>query len=124
MPVRLRITLLFTLMVFIILGIVCVFIFYFSQRSWSETMKTRLANRAITTARLLSTSGLFDRELVHRIDSLTTLTLKDKSVQAYNHSDKIIYNYSDKAGDTISVTPELLHKARLTSNGYYFDAWR
>ena len=120
MPVRLRITLLFTLMVFIVLGVVCVFIFYFSQQSWSETMKTRLANRAITTARLLSTSGLFDRELVHRIDSLTTLTLKDKSIQAYNHSGKIIYNYSDKAGDTISVTPELLHKARLTSNGFYF----
>ena len=67
MPVRLRITLLFTLMVFIILGIVCVFIFYFSQQSWSETMKARLANRAITTARLLSTSGLFDMKSVYCI---------------------------------------------------------
>src|SRR5688572_16871790 len=120
MPVRLRITLLFTLMVFIILGIVCIFISFFSHRSRSETIKTRLTNRSITTARLLSTSGLFDRELVQRIDSLTTLALKDKSVQAYNHSGKIIYNYSDKAGDTIPVTPDILNKARLTSNGYYF----
>jgi len=120
MPVRLRITLLFTAMVFIILGIVCVSIFYFSQQSRAETIKTRLANRSITTARLLSTSGLFDRELVKTIDSLTRLTLKDKSVQAYNQTDKRIYNYSDEAGDTISVTPEILQKARVTSNGYYF----
>jgi signal transduction histidine kinase len=107
-------------MVFIILGIVCVSIFYFSQQSRAETIKTRLANRSITTARLLSTSGLFDRELVKTIDSLTRLTLKDKSVQAYNQTDKRIYNYSDEAGDTIDVTPEILHKARATSSGYYF----
>ena len=120
MPVRLRITLLFTAMVFVILGIVCVFIFYFSQRSRAETIKTRLANRSITTARLLSTLGSFDRELVHSIDSLTRLSLKDKSVQAYNQTGKIIYSYSDEAGDTIPVTSGILHSAMLTSNGYYF----
>ena len=120
MPVRLRITLLFTLMVFIILGVVSVSIFYFSHRSRSNTIKTRLVNRAITTARLLSTSGLFDSELVQSIDSLTRLTLKDKSVQAYNQAGKIIYSYSDEAGDTISVTPQILQRARSISNGYYF----
>ncbi len=120
MPVKLRITLLFTLMVFIILGIVCVSIYYFSHRSRSDTIKRRLANRAITTARLLSTSDLFDKEEVQQIDSLTTLTLKDKSVQAYNFTGKEIYSYSDKAGDTIPVTPEILNKAKLSSRGYYF----
>ena len=120
MPVRLRITLLFTSMVFIILGIVCVSIFYFAQRSRSETIKTRLANRSITTARLLSTSGLFDSELVQSIDSLTRLSLKDKSVQAYDQTGKIIYSYSDETSDTIPVTREILQKAKTTSNGYYF----
>src|SRR5262245_9823354 len=120
MPVRLRITLLFTAMVFIILGIVCVSIFYFAQQSRSETIKTRLANRSITTARLLSTSGLFDKELVQSIDSLTRLTLKDKSVQAYNQTDQLIYSYSDEEGDTIPVSGEVLNKARSTSSGYYF----
>jgi len=120
MPVRLRITVLFTLMVFIILGIVCVFISYFSQRSRSEIIKSRLANRSITTARMLSTSGLFDSKLVQRIDSFTKLTLKDKSVQAYNQIGKIIYSYRDEGADTIPVTAEILNRARSTSNGYYF----
>jgi len=120
MPVRLLITVLFTLIVFIILGIVGVFIFYFSQRSRSETIKARLANRAITTARLLSKSEIFDKDEVQRIDSLTTIALKDKSVQAYNSSDKPVYHYSDKANDTIPVSPETLRKARHASNGYYF----
>ena len=88
MPVKLRITLLFTLMVFTILGIVCASIYYFSYKSRSEAIKTRLSNRAITTARLLSQSEIFDRELIQRIDSLTTLSLKDKSVEAFNYLKK------------------------------------
>jgi len=108
-------------MVFIILGIVCVSIYYFSYTSRLKAIKTRLSNRAITTARLLSKSELFDREVVQRIDSLTTLSLKDKSVQAYNYLNSKIYSYSDLPGDTIDVTADILNNARLRMNGYYFE---
>ena len=54
MPVRLRITLLFSLFAFIILGVVCSSIYYFSYQTRLNGIKTRLTNRAITTARLLS----------------------------------------------------------------------
>lgn len=121
MPVKLRITLLFTLMVFTILGIVCASIYYFSYKSRSEAIKTRLSNRAITTARLLSQSEIFDRELIQRINSLTTLSLKDKSVQAFNYLNKKIYNYSDIPGDTLFVTQDILNKARVKNHGYYFE---
>ena len=104
MPVRLRITILFTLMVFVVLGIVCSSIYYFTYKSRRDAIWVRLSNRAITTARLLSKSEIFDRQLIQRIDSLTTLALKNKSVQAYNDLDKRIYNYSDIPGDTVSLT--------------------
>jgi two-component system, OmpR family, sensor histidine kinase ArlS len=119
MPVRLRITLLFSLLVFIILAVVCASIYFFSSSSRTEAIKTRLTNRAITTARLLSQSGIFDRQMVERIDSLTTLSLQEKSVQAFNFLNQKIYNYSDVPGDTLQVTDEMLDDARVKQS-YYF----
>jgi signal transduction histidine kinase len=121
MPIRLRITFLFTLAVFIILGIVCVAIYYFSSTSRINTIKKRLANRAITTARLLTQSEIFDRELIRRIDSSTTLTLKNKSVQAYNSAGRRIYSYNDAAGDTLSISGEIKDEARENGTLYFTE---
>jgi sensor histidine kinase regulating citrate/malate metabolism len=91
MPVRFRITLIFSILVFIILSLVCSGIYYFSYQARINTIKTRLTNRAITTARLLSQREIFDRSLIQRIDSSTTIALKDKVVQAYDYQNRRIY---------------------------------
>ena len=119
MPVRLRITLLFSLLVFFILSLVCAGIYYFSYEGRIQTIKSRLTNRAITTARLLSQREIFDRDLVRRIDSSTTLSLKNKVVQTYNDQNRKVYNYSDVSGDTLRITPELLEKARAEGSFYF-----
>jgi len=121
MPVRLRITLLFSLFAFIILAIVCGGIYYFSYESRLNAFKTRLTNRAITTARLLNQRGIFDRQAVSRIDSLTAISLQKKTVQAYDYQNKEIYNYSDLPGDTLQVDKEILNNARVNQR-YYFLA--
>lgn len=120
MPVRLRIILLFTLMVFVILATVCTFIYYFSYKSRLESMKTRLSNRALTTARLLSKSGIFDANLVERIDSLTTISLKQKSVQAYDSRNRRVYDYSDNPSDSVVIDLNVLNMARARKDAYYF----
>ena len=119
MPVRLRITFVFALLVFIILSIVCSGIYYFSYTSRVDAIERRLSNRAITTARLLSQREIFDKALIQRIDSFTTIALKNKAVQGYDQQNRKIYNYSDIQGDTIAITHEILLKAR-TSGSYYF----
>ncbi|HUP11786.1 MAG TPA: HAMP domain-containing sensor histidine kinase, partial [Niastella sp.] len=53
-----------------------------------------------------------------RIDSLTTLSLINKTVQAYDDGNNRIYMYSDLAGDTIHVGKEIFDNAR--SNGQYY----
>ena len=83
MPVRTRIILLFSLLAFFILSIVCVSTYYSSYQNRINNIKKRLANRAVTTARLLSQREIFDEALIRRIDSSTTLTLTNKIVQAY-----------------------------------------
>jgi len=119
MPVRLRITLLFSLLAFIILSIVCSGIYYFSYRSRINTIKIRLTNRAITTARLLSQRETFDRELIRKIDSSTTISMKNKTVEAYNFRNRRIYAYSDIPGDTITVDESILNDARVRGD-YFF----
>lgn len=119
MPVRLRIMLLFSLFALIILGVVCGGIYYFSYQSRLNTIKNRLTNRAITTARLLSQQEIFDKEVVRRIDSLTTISLKNKTVQAYDYQNNRIYSYSDLPGDSIEIDKDVLDNARVNES-YFF----
>ncbi|MEO5683630.1 MAG: HAMP domain-containing sensor histidine kinase [Chitinophagaceae bacterium] len=119
MGVRLRITLLFASIVLIILLLVCGSVYFFSYKNRITNITTRLTNRAITTARLLSRSEYFDRGLVQRIDSATALSLLNKTIQAYDAADNCIYTYSDLTGDTLSVDTTILAKARNKGNSYF-----
>jgi signal transduction histidine kinase len=124
MPVRVRITLIFSLFVFIILSLVCSGIYYFSYQARINNIKTRLTNRAITTARLLSQREIFDRSLIQRIDSSTTLSFKNKIVQAVNYQDRTVYHYSDVPGDTIKADKEILDNARVKGSVYFTERER
>lgn len=119
MPVRVRITLVFFLLVFLILSIVCTSIYYFSATSRSNNIQRRLTNRAITTGRLLSQSEVFDRTLIARIDSSTTMSLKNKIVEAYDTNSQKVYFYSDVPGDQLNVDKDLLEKTRENGHVYF-----
>jgi two-component system, OmpR family, sensor histidine kinase ArlS len=119
MPVRLRITFLFTLLVFILLALVCGAVYYVSSNNRLNSVRTRLTNRAITTARLLSQSEVFDRDLVRRIDEATTVALKDKTVQAYDYRNQRVYRYSEQPSDTLHVGKEILDEARVSDKVYF-----
>ena len=124
MPVRVRITLIFSLLVFVILSIVCLGIYFFSYEARINNIKMRLTNRAITTGKLLSQREIFDRDLVRKIDSSTTLSFKNKSVQAYNYQNKRIYSYVEGPGDTLKITPKILDDARVKGSVYFTEGER
>ena len=119
MPVRLRITLLFTALGFLILSLVCVSVYYFSYTSRINSIQSRLTNRAITTARLLSQAEIFDKSLIQRIDSSTTITLKNKIVQAYDYQNHRIYNYRDRPADTLSISKQILDDSRVNTSVFF-----
>lgn len=113
MPVRLRITLIFSVLVAIILAMLCAGIYFFSYHARLSNIKKRLTNRAITTARLLSQHETFDRELVRRIDAATTLALNKKWVEAFNSMDDRIYRYADQPVDTLPISANDLATVRF-----------
>src|SRR5271170_2474916 len=116
MPVRSRITLLFTLLVVGILTLVCASVYYFSYTNRIKDIQTRLANRAITTGRLLGQGGIFDQALIRKIDASTSVAMKAKVVEAYDASDKRIYWYSDSISDTIRTDRQIIDRARHERN--------
>jgi len=119
MPVKLRITLLFCLIVFVILAMVCATVFYFSYTDRIQNIHTRLANRAITLARLLGQSQVFDQRLIRKIDSSTMLAIKDKTFQAYDYRNNKIYSYSDAPTDTLTVDNMILDDARVKGTIFF-----
>ncbi|HEX6914861.1 MAG TPA: HAMP domain-containing sensor histidine kinase [Chitinophagaceae bacterium] len=119
MPVRLRITLLFTAIAIVLLAFVCGTVYYISYTNRAASIETRLINRAITTARLLSISETFDREVLRKIDSLTASALKHKTVQAYDVTNSRIYFFSDSYADTIHAEAETLDLAREKGSRYF-----
>lgn len=118
MPVKLRITLLFGCIVLTILLLVCGSVYYFSYTERTRNMNTRLLNRAMTRARLLGQSDLFNQNLLRRIDSSTMLAMKDKTLQAYNYLGEKIYSYSDQPSDTITIDTTILDDARVRGQTY------
>lgn len=119
MPVRTRITLLFTLLVLVILTLVCTSVYYFSFTNRIKDMQIRLTNRVITTGRLLGQGGLSDRKLIRKIDSSTSAAMKDKVVEAYDIHNQQVYWYSDRAADSIPMSTSVLDRVRLKEKIYF-----
>ncbi len=121
MHVRIKITLLFTVIIFLLLSLLCGSIYYFSYNTRVENSKAQLTNWALTTSHKLDQPDLYDQIFMKKIDSVPILFIKNKTVQAYNYLNKRIYTYSDNAADTILVTNEVLDISRL-NNIIFFNA--
>jgi two-component system sensor histidine kinase ArlS len=119
MPIKVRITLFFTMIVFAILTIVCISIYTIAYTNREKNFKTRLTNRAVTTARLLSQTDVFNQALLQKIDSSTSAAMQDKTIQAYNYEGQRIYSYADHAADTIPVSSDILEEAKKKDFVYF-----
>jgi two-component system sensor histidine kinase ArlS len=120
MPVKIRITLLFTLLVVGILTLVCGSVYYFSYTNRIADIRTRLVNRAITTGRLLRRGGVFDQDLIRKIDESTSMAISDKVVEAYDTSGKKVYLFSDDAATPFSTDRSIIDRAKRATGEIYF----
>jgi signal transduction histidine kinase len=123
MAVRLRITLLFTAIMFLLLLLLCGFIYYFAYTRRLENIKAHLTNQALSTATMLNDSTIFNKKLMNKIDSGTITSMKNKTVQVYNYLNERIYSYSDSPNDTLRFSKTLINDAR-TKNTIFFSTDR
>ncbi len=118
MPVRIKITLLFSAIVFCILGLIYTSIYFFAANSRANYIQTRLTNMAITTGNFLSREETFSREIINKIDSLTTISFTRKTAQVYDQSNKKIYSFNDNDEDTLFFSPDEIIKTRTQKIKY------
>lgn len=119
MPVRLRISLLFTAFVFTILLIVGSVVYYISYRNRLNLVKTRLTNRANNIASFLNQSEVFNNQLIQKIDTSTAVSVRDKEMQVYDRDNRKVYAYSDRQNDTLVIDTAMLSLVR-TEGSYFF----
>lgn len=119
MPVRLRITLLFSLLVFIILSLFSTAIYLISRQSRIEAIQSRLLYRSKITAGLLSRQEVFDLDRIRQIDSISTLNLRQKVVQAYDYKNVPFYIYKEKVNENFDVPVNKLNDARINGMVYF-----
>ncbi|KAA9040521.1 HAMP domain-containing histidine kinase [Ginsengibacter hankyongi] len=119
MHVRIKITLLFTLIMSLLLALFCGFIYYFFYNSRLRNTNAHLSNYAMSTVNMLNEPEIFDQGLINKIDSITIIPLKHKAVQAYNNLNKKIYAYNDEQSDTLHVTGEILDKVRSNEISFF-----
>lgn len=118
MPVRLRIAMLFTLLVLTIFFIVGSVVYYITYRNRLEAVKTRLTIRANNIVSFLRQTEVFNNQLIQKIDTSTAASARDKEVQVYNEADRKVYAYSDRT-DTLAIGALLLNQARLKKWLYF-----
>lgn len=119
MSIRLRITLLFVSISFLILTIVCGTIYFFSCSARLDTMNTRLLNRAITMANLRSHKKVFNAADIRLINASTTLSFINKNIAVYNNSKEKVYAYSDNPKEIFHVGDNILEKAKKYGSHYF-----
>ncbi|MDR3716864.1 MAG: HAMP domain-containing sensor histidine kinase [Puia sp.] len=119
MPVKIRIAILFSLLVLGVLSLVCGSVYYFSYTNRIKDIHTRLENRAITTGKLLNQGGLFDEKLIKKIDASTTIAMKNKVIEAYDGQNRKIYWYSDDPFDSVAVDNTIIEAARKEGRFYF-----
>ncbi|MDX2045524.1 MAG: HAMP domain-containing sensor histidine kinase [Chitinophagaceae bacterium] len=119
MKIKYRITLLFTVLVVAILLLLCFSVYYISEYNRNRDFRSRLRNRALTTARLLTRISEIDKDLLRRIDESTLVSLEDKNIRVYDSLFRIIYSYSDDLNDTLNVSLQVLQKATTKGEQAY-----
>jgi signal transduction histidine kinase len=110
MKIGKRLTLQFCLIVASILICFSISIYYFSDYYQKNQFKSRLRDRAITTARLLIKVDEVDSKLLKLIDKNTNILPKEQ-VEILNNQFKRIYNSVDN--DSINLSKELFNKIIL-----------
>lgn len=119
MPVKFRITMFFTAIVFGILGIVCLSIYYFAYNNREHNFNVRLSNRITTTARLLNQDDIFSEDQIRRVDAATSVAMNNKAIQAYDYEGNLVYEYADNKTDTFSISKDIFEAAKKKNKVYF-----
>ncbi len=112
MSVRLKITLLFSTIVFLLMAFAFAAIYTVAADKREKHIDARLTNLAITTGNFLSRKELFNPKIISKIDSLTAISFTRKTIKAYDASNQKIYSFNDDEADVVNLQTDKIDDVR------------
>lgn len=110
MPIRYRITLVYTVIVAIVLSLFSLSIYYYAYSSKQKKFETELTSQAISTCALLTVSD-FDAQKVKEVCRTSFKGQEQKSIAVYDYTYRRIFTYNDEGVTALNAPPKLLKKA-------------
>ncbi|NBB22747.1 HAMP domain-containing protein [Runella sp. CRIBMP] len=109
MNIRLRLTLLFAVLVASIMLAFSLSVYYLYNQFREQEFNKRLRDKALTTVRLFEDVGGITEELLHDIERNDLTTMYKEEVTVYDSNNKVVY---DSRKEPYIITPQLLAQAR------------
>lgn len=120
MSIKYKIALLFSLIVTILFALVSLSVYLFSANERENAFKKRLKNRALSTASVYADITDKNFAVLKRMDAAAVASLYNKSISIAGYRDVHEYMYSDKLGDSLYITQDIIEKTKI-DNEYYFE---
>ncbi|MFN4144598.1 MAG: ATP-binding protein [Runella sp.] len=105
MTIRLRLTLLFTLVVSVLLGLFSLVIYFLAEQHRRTEFYERLRAEATTSVQLLFDQQTISRDLFQLLDKNQLTVLYNEEIVIYNAKDSLLY---ESGTDYMKITPEIL----------------
>ncbi len=109
MNIRLRLTILFAVLVASIMLVFSLSVYYLYDQFREQEFNNRLQEKALTTVRLLEDVGGITEELLHAIDRNNLTTMYKEEVTVYDAQNQVVY---DSGKEPSPVTADLLARIR------------
>lgn len=109
MNIRLRLTLLFAVLVASIMLAFSLSVYYLYNQFREQEFNKRLRDKALTTVRLFEDVGGITEELLHDIERNDLTTMYKEEVTVYDSNNKVVY---DSGQEPYTISPQLLAQAR------------
>lgn len=119
MSIKYKIALLFALLGTIIFALGSFSIYFFSAQERQHAFNTRLKNRALSTGAVYAAVKNSDFSVLLKMDQAAVASLYEKSISVIGYNYEGIYMYSDKPGDSLYLSREVIDQTKI-NNEYKF----
>jgi two-component system sensor histidine kinase ArlS len=110
LKIKIKITLLFTVLVTVILFVLAVLVYYFSALERTDVFNKRLRSRASNNAQIFDYFGDSSLNMLRRIDAGSLGLLPQKSVVICDTLGEVLYYYQAENADTFKISEDLLRE--------------
>ncbi|MDE3249275.1 MAG: HAMP domain-containing histidine kinase [Bacteroidota bacterium] len=118
MNIRLKITLLFTLLVMGILSLISYFVYYFTEQSREAIFRQRLLAGANNRANLWALLGDNRKDILQKVDSSSTVLMIRRAILIYDSSNQLAYQFYGTGARPFTASPAMLEAVRNNKTSF------